>query len=55
MYMNMDRKTERLIALLPASMMTWLRERSASSGCSIAELVRRSIAASMTEETQVEK
>jgi hypothetical protein len=49
MYMSTSKKTERLIALLPPEMMTWLRERAASSGCSLAELVRRAIAVRMTE------
>jgi hypothetical protein len=50
MYMSTSKKTERLIALLPLAMMTWLRERSASSGLSLAELVRRSIADRIQEE-----
>jgi hypothetical protein len=49
MFMHIDRKTERLIVLLDTAMMTWLRERAARSGCSVAELVRRAIQVRMTE------
>jgi hypothetical protein len=52
---SLSHKTTRLIAMIEPAMMSWLRERSTRAGCSVAELVRRSIAVSMTEETQVEQ
>jgi hypothetical protein len=41
--------SKRLIVLIDPAMMTWLRERSALAGCSVAEIVRRSVSERMTD------
>jgi hypothetical protein len=47
--MSTSKKTERLIVLITPAMSEALQQRSARSGCSVAELVRRAIEVRLTE------